>query len=334
MPSRSGWMPWALVSIVEVLGACKGSSGPAPVRVYPPDGGFGRTDVTVTSASLTENGILPAEEEVDLTLAVANVGDAPISDVALQEGRIETETLDLALAFSPAAAVDASPILPGETRTLVFTASVVPLGVCTSDLELQPNPHSGLVTIGFTVVSSAGGHALSDVDVPVTCQYPGDVVLACDGALSDACAQLDPQGAPVLQCTGDWDSVTRDTSLCGTGATQALLGCPAFAIRVLTVDGVRRAYYYDQTTQALVAVTAAGSAGPDCLGGPTPFIISSCPDPFSPDGGVEQPACPASMDGGPTMGGGDPSPDGGTPPEPPSDDGGSNPPSPDGGSDA
>src|SRR5262249_18901283 len=138
----------ALTSLL-VAGACGGgSTQPGPIRVYPRDASAGRASVSVVSASLTENAVQLTREQLRIQLAVTNTGTVPVTDVATQEGRLGAAGLDLPLALTADPGSDASPIAPGETRNLSFSASVVPLGVCTSDLEFEPNPHSGLVSVG------------------------------------------------------------------------------------------------------------------------------------------------------------------------------------------
>jgi hypothetical protein len=310
------------LACVLTVAACSGSAAPGPVRVYPRDGGTGHGQISVVSASLTEDALHPSREQLRLELAVANLGSVPVTDVLTQEGRLEGTNLDLTIAFSLDPASDASPIAPGETRDLVFEASVVPLGVCTADLEFSPNPHTGLVSAGVTVVSSAGGSALSGIDVAVTCQFPaGDVTFSCPSSVADACAATDMLGNPILHCAVDWGTATRDTSLCGTGAVDYQDAvCPGFTYRVLVIGGVERIYAYrglGQSAAPLVAVLAPGAAGPVCLAGPMgglalpgcdavlranagPFQGQSAACP-SADAGLSQP------DGGPPSDGASPS---------------------------
>jgi hypothetical protein len=304
---------------VLLIGACKGSTQPEPVRVYPRDGGSGHAQVSVVSAALTEDATRPAQEQLALELAIANLGTSPVTGVAIQEGRLDGASLDFAIRLTLDAAADASPIAPGETRHLAFSASVVPLGVCTPDLELQPNPHSGLVTMGFTVVSSAGGSALSGIDVAVTCNFPAaDVTVDCSSSVADACAATDTGGNLVLHCSPDLASATRDTSLCGTGAVdESVFACQGFTYRVVIIDGVERIYAYQSpgpSNTPLVAVLAPGSTGLVCLGGPSGAVtLPACDAVLGPDAGAfagENDICSA-MDAGMPQ----PQPDAGVPPD-------------------
>jgi hypothetical protein len=306
-----------LACVLTVVAACKGPSQPGPIRVYPRDGGNGSAKVSVVSASLTEDAVNLTREQLRLELAIANTGAVPVTDVVVQEGRLEVTNLDLALALSLDPASDGSPIAPGETRNLVFDASVVPLGVCTSDLELTPNPHMGLVTIGVTVVSSAGGTALSGIDVAVTCQFTAsDLVLQCADSLADACVATDTAGNTILDCKSTYGAALQDTSLCGTGAVDDRdFACPTYTYRVLIIGGIERIYVYQGGTGSapLVAVLAPGTSRPVCLAGPTSAIsIPGCPSVFGsgPFQG-ESPACSA-------MDAGMPQPDAGQSPDAPS----------------
>lgn len=165
----------ALASILLVA-ACGGSSGVPPTRVYPSDGGNRRPDVTVVGASLIEDALVPRPEQVRVELTVANVGDVAVTDIAVQEGRIEASGLDLALNFDFADASAVRPLSPGETRRIVLVATLVPLGICTDALLALPNPHNGVASVGLTLLSSAGGRALGGIDVAVTCDVSGGVV--------------------------------------------------------------------------------------------------------------------------------------------------------------
>jgi hypothetical protein len=194
-----------------------------------------QAQAVVLGASLSENVVgQQGDEQVSVQVSIANLGGTPVTGVRARDARVGWSGLVVMVTLSPDATSDTtSPIAPGETRVVTFTGSVPPLGVCTQDLEAQPNPHHGLATLGLTIASSAGGAALAGVDVAVTCiGAPGDMVLTCDRSLADACADVDMQGNPVLHCTPNGSAVFSDTSYCGTdvstsspAATTTSVGC-------------------------------------------------------------------------------------------------------------
>lgn len=209
--SRAALVPVLLIAGMSFV-ACGGSApSSGPVRVYPNEAGTnGRADLSIVGASLTEDAIRPAKEQLLVAIEVTNVGAVPVSGFAVQEGHISAPSLNLPVTLSFAATADQTPIEAGQTRPLALEATLVPLGLCTSDLEASPNPHHGLATIGFTFLTSGGAHAVTGVDVAVTCQFstnpPPDAgapdVPTSDagmmgGDLPDAGPDVGPFDAPV-----------------------------------------------------------------------------------------------------------------------------------------
>jgi hypothetical protein len=127
--------------------------------------------VVTSRASLTED--LPtgerASERLVVGITILNVGEVPVENVFVRDGRVGWlgMVMDAGFALDPAS--DNSPLAPGEGRELLFGADVVPLGVCTTALGAQPNPHHGLVSVALTLLSSGGAWALAGIDVAVTC---------------------------------------------------------------------------------------------------------------------------------------------------------------------
>lgn len=186
--ARPGWgaAVWALV-----LGACACEQiGSTAVRVLPTDDGgdghpTGHARIVSSEAALTEDPsrVGSGTERIGLTVDIANVGQVGVDRVVARDGRVAWMGLALATDFllDPAPPSDAAPIAPGETRRVRFAADVIPLGVCTAQVMETVNPHHGLVTIGLTVVSSAGAWAMAGVDAAVTCLGPAPADGQADG---------------------------------------------------------------------------------------------------------------------------------------------------------
>jgi hypothetical protein len=164
----------AAALLIAAASACD-PSVPVPVRVLPPDGGStqgtARAQVVASRASLTEDPprVDQPPEQVVVGITLLNVGEAPVENELIRDGRVGWLGVAMDANFVRAAAWDASPFAPGEQRELLFVADVVPLGVCTSATIALPNPHHGLVTVGLTLLSSGGAWALAGIDAAVTC---------------------------------------------------------------------------------------------------------------------------------------------------------------------
>jgi hypothetical protein len=257
--------------------------------------------VSAVGATLAESVAQVAEEPLQLEIEVANVGDVPVNAVDVREARLDWAGLDLALDFSLDPGADVSAIAPGETRSITFDATLFPLGLCTRDLAMQPNPHHGLVTMGATVVSSAGASALAGIDVAVTCTAPD--AITCERTLASACTDEDTVGL-VLDCAPDWNAALADRSLCNTAALELYSGCSGYQFRVISSGGATRAYFYDLVSGALVAVLAPGDNLPVCVAGPSAIVGLDACTPFG-NAVLSRPPNCDTLDGGmpdaPTM---------------------------------
>lgn len=173
---------WAAAwMLVLTASACEGARS-TTIRVLPLDGGGasavamqGRAHIVSSEASLTEDLTRAGGEllRVDLRIDIANVGDGDagedIDRVFTRDGRVGWLGMAVVADFVRAPGWDPRPIAPGETRAMLFAADVFPLGVCTRAMVGEANPHHGLVTIGLTLLTSAGAWAFAGIDAAVTC---------------------------------------------------------------------------------------------------------------------------------------------------------------------
>jgi hypothetical protein len=254
----------SLLTILLLTGgaACNGS--PAKPDAGTPLGNP-RAKLVSFSASLTESPGATTEQ-LRLKVQIANVGDNPIEKVGAKLGRAFWSGITLEALYVLDPSTNSPPLVPGETRTFIFLASVAPLGLCKLPLICEANPHSGLMTTSATVISSGGGWAI-ETDVDVTCA--GDFPKACANTVDDACQLKDASGAPLFRCVSKWADVLGD-NLCGIADIDWIANCDGgYRRRTVRIGRVSYNYYYAGDS---LVVIEAGDAG--CVGGPCKASLS------------------------------------------------------------
>jgi hypothetical protein len=245
--------------------ACSGS--PAKPDAGVPVGKLAAKLVSYT-ASLTESPGATTEQ-LRLKVQIANVGDTPVNEVGAKSGRASWSGLTLEASYVLDPLTNTAPLLPGETRTFVFSSSIGPLGLCKAPLICEANPHSGLMTTAATIISSGGGWSI-ETDVEVTCD--GDFPKACANTVNDACQLKDGSGAPLLHCVPNWADVLGD-NLCGIADVDSIANCVGGHRRVVRIRLISYNYWY--VGDSLVEIEASNAG---CVGGPceTNLAPSTC----------------------------------------------------------
>jgi hypothetical protein len=240
--------------------------------------------------------------DVRVEIAIANSTSAAVENAGVVNGRFELaiSTHPVSLDRVPAEAL--APILPGETRALVFEGRLVTLSLCTAAVRARPNPHRGLVTFGVTILTESSGLVLAGVAVDVTCPDAipdAGVAIPCTGSAATACMSAGMPGQFSIHCSPTWNDAVADTFYCGTGVTDVIFGCDGYDRRSTSPgqgNNFFYDYYYERGSGALVAVISRQPSTREvCQGGPAGgFVLPGCIDPPQ-----TKPGCPpGNTDGG------------------------------------
>lgn len=242
--------------------------------------------VTVAAASMTEADSPPGEH-LRLELEIANTGDIPIDHVGVLDASFALSGISLPAYFTPDPPPSVPPILPGETRTVAFQDDLDSLGACVAQVRERPNPHQGLVTLGFQLVTATSGVVFSGVSVDSTCASgpPTPTPVPCPDSLDGVCAAPDVPGMLGIHCSPTWMAVADDHYYCDTTILTVLedqADCSdGFEARVVQDANTVYTYYYDVASGTLAAITLASRVAPPgtpagCVAGPSVFVPPIC----------------------------------------------------------
>jgi hypothetical protein len=281
MPRRS---MRGLTVLASLAASCGGSPALGPpgsgTDAAAGSGGVESKQVTVSKAVLIESDSVPGED-VRLELEIVNTGHTPIENVTVLNAHVDWSGLAFTVSLTPDPLPPVPPITPGETRTLAFAGQLQSLGLCTPALRAQPEPHLGVVTMGWQLLTTKAGTVYAGVGVALTCAStpPPPPPLACPQSVDEACAAPDAPEMFTVHCSRTWMEALTDSYYCDMTLRQQQADCDGYEARFVDAVDTYYAYYYDASSGALSAITLTGGLIATCVAGPSSgFIVPTCAD--------------------------------------------------------